>query len=76
VERLIVATPLLFTEPVPMAEPLEEKVTTPDVAGLPEAETVAVKVTGLPEAGLVVDADSVVVVAGAIVTTTDETEAA
>jgi hypothetical protein len=78
VERLIVATPLLFTEPVPMEDPLERKMTAPDVAGLPEAETVAVKFTEVPNVELVEDAASTVVVgAGATVTRTAlEVEAA
>jgi hypothetical protein len=63
VDRLIVATPLLFTEPVPMAVPLEEKVTMPLVAATPPAATVAVRVTALVYVGLVVDALMVVVVA-------------
>jgi hypothetical protein len=63
VDRLIVATPSLFTEPVPMAVPLEEKVTTPLVAATPPAATVAVRVTALVYVGLVVEAVTVVVVA-------------
>jgi hypothetical protein len=77
VDRLIVATPLL-TVHVPMEEPPEEKVTTPPVAGEPEAATEAEKATLEPKAGLVVEAVSVVVViAGATVTRTAlEAEAA
>jgi hypothetical protein len=44
VDRLIVATPPL-TVPVPMRDPLEKRVTTPEFAGLTPLDTVAVKIT-------------------------------
>jgi hypothetical protein len=47
VVRLIVATPL-FTNPDPMEEPLKRKVTTPSVAGLPLASTLAPRVSLIP----------------------------
>jgi hypothetical protein len=75
VERLIVATPLLFTVPVPMEEPLDKKVTTPEVGREPEADTVAVKDTLEPKAGLVEDALSVVVVGAEETVTRTELEA-
>jgi hypothetical protein len=78
VERLIVATPLLFTVPVPIAVAPSMKVTTPEVAGLPLADTVAVMATLAPKAGLVVAtvSDVVVVVRATSTVTGGETEPA
>jgi hypothetical protein len=45
VETLSDAIPALFTVPDPMEEPLDRKVTRPEMDGLFGAETVAVSVT-------------------------------
>jgi hypothetical protein len=71
VVRVVEATPLPFTIPIPSAVAPLKKLTTPPVAGLPPALTETVRVTLLPKPGLVEDAVStVVVVAGATVTNT------
>jgi hypothetical protein len=58
-----------------MEDPLERKVTAPDVARPPEAETVAVKTTLEPKAGLVADAVSTVLVAAVETVTSTAFEA-
>ena len=71
VVRVIDASPLLFTVPVPSAVAPLKKLTTPLVAGPPSETTETENVTALPKAGLAVDEVSVVVVrAGETVTNT------
>lgn len=81
VDKLIVATPVLFTVPVPRVLPPLRKVTTPVDTGAPPLVTAAVKVTGSPEVTFAKDALRAVAVAAAtgaaIVTVTGfEAEAA
>jgi len=77
VVRLIIATPL-FTVADPMGLPPLRKLATPPVTALPLASTVAVKVTLEPNAELVDDALSAVVVGAAatVIPMTFESEAA
>lgn len=62
-DKLIVATPLL-TIPTPMDNPPLKKVTAPLGTATPVAKTVAVRLTGLPNVGLLGEAARVVVVVG------------
>ncbi len=71
VDKLSVATPAPFTTPVPTEDPLLKKVTTPLVAGTPPTPTEAVKVTLVPNDGVIVEVLRVVaVLSGETVTVT------
>jgi hypothetical protein len=69
VERLIVARPLVSSTAVSIGIPPSRKVTSPPVVGFPLEDTMAVKVTLLPNTAALEESESKVTVTAGATTT-------